>query len=226
MKDYHVISISAEDTQPYLLRRHYLHRNCSASFRFGLLKNGRICGVVTYGNALPNSVIESPFGKKWASNVQELNRLVISEGMPKNAASFLISNSIKQLPRPTIVISYADAGRGQVGYVYQSSNFIFTGTSHQQKDWKLKSDPDKHSRTLMDEFAFEKNRVVKLKEKYGDDLVQVERPPKYRYIYIHADKRTKRDILKDAKFVAQDYPKGDTKRLCTESEGNVQMILF
>jgi hypothetical protein len=225
-KRYCVISVDTDVVRPWLLNRHYLKRMCSTSYRFALIKDGVVFGVVTYGNALPNSVVESPFGKSWSHCVQELNRLVLSENAPKHAASFLISQSIKQLPKPTIVLSYADAGKGHVGYVYQSTNFIYTGKSHTQKDWKLKSDPDRHSRTLMDEFAFEENRIEKLKSKYGEDLIQVERPAKHRYLYIHGSKSAKKSIIKDARFMAMPYPKGDSVNLCTESEGSTQMLMF
>lgn len=225
-RNFKVIPIDTETIRPWLLEMHYLKRMTSTSYRFGLVNNGEILGVITYGNALPVSVVNSPFGERWGHVVQELNRLVISPKAPKNCASFLVSQSIRQLPKPTIIISYADAGKGHVGYIYQASNFIYTGKSHTQKDWKLKSDPDRHSRTLMDEFAFQPNRIEKLKQKYGDDLVQVQRPAKHRYIFIHSSKKQKKKIMKDAKFEPVPYPKGQTHRLCEASLINTQLFMF
>ena len=225
-RNFKVIPVDTETIRPWLLNMHYLKRMTSTSYRFGLVKDGEILGVVTYGNALPLSVVNSPFGERWGHLVQELNRLVISPNAPKNCASFLVSQSMKQLPKPTIVISYADAGKGHVGYIYQASNFIYTGESHTQKDWKLKSDPDRHSRTLMDEFAFEENRIEKLKQKYGNDLIQIQRPPKHRYIFVHASKKAKKKMMKDAKFQALPYPKGETNRLCETCAINTQLFMF
>ena len=217
-QEFKVIPIDTETLRPWLLEIHYLKRVTSTSYRFGLIKGGEILGVVSYGNALPLSVVNSPFGENWASCVQELNRLVLSQKAPANSASFLVAQSIKQLPKPTIIVSYADAGKGHVGYIYQASNFLYTGKSHTQKDWRLKSDPDRHSRTLMDEFAFEENRIEKLKNKYGDDLIQVQRPPKYRYIFIHGTQKQKKRIMKDAKFKTYPYPKGESKKLCDNKQ--------
>tara|TARA_R110002033_G_scaffold40057_1_gene80214 strand:- start:603 stop:839 length:237 start_codon:yes stop_codon:yes gene_type:complete len=78
----------------------------------------------------------------------------------------------------------------------------------------------------MDEFAFEENRIEKLKSKYGEDLIQVERPSKYRYLYIHGSKSAKKSIMKDARFKPMPYPKGDSINLCNESEGSTQMLMF
>jgi hypothetical protein len=60
-------------------------------------------------------------GKEQESIVVELNRLCLLDN-DKNQASFLVANSMKLLPKPTIVISYADTGQGHVGYVYQACN--------------------------------------------------------------------------------------------------------
>jgi len=226
LNEYKVTPVTTDAVRPWLLELHYLKRMTSMSYKFGLIHNNEVMGVVTYGNAIPYTMAKSPFGDKWHRNVQELNRLVLSPKCPKNAASFLVSRSIKQLPKPTIVVSYADAGKGHVGYIYQAANFIYTGKSHTQKDWVLKSRPDIHTRTLMDEFAFTPNRIELLKDRYGDDLVQVDRPAKNRYVYVHADKRTKAAIMKDAQFKSHPYPKGNSARLATNATINTQGILF
>jgi hypothetical protein len=38
------------------------------------------------------------------------------------------------LPKPTIVVSYADTAMGHIGYIYQASNFLFTGTTKERTD--------------------------------------------------------------------------------------------
>lgn len=221
-----VLPISYDVCRPWLLNVHYLRREVSTSHQFGLYEDRILRGVVTYGRALPTSVLMSPFGKAWEHCVLELNRLVLQAETTPNAASHLISQSIRQLPKPTAVISYADAGKGHVGYVYQASSFMYTGLSHTQKDWVLKDDPERHSRTLMDEFAFQPNRVEKLKEKYGDRLIQVQRPAKHRYVRIHASKTQKKRMMKDRRFEPIPYPKGKSEILGSSLPIGSQMIMF
>ena len=221
-----VLPIAYEVCQPWLLNVHYLRREVSTSYQFGLFEDGVLRGVVTYGRALPVSVLVSPFGEAWQHCVLELNRLVLQGETTPNAASRLISQSIKQLPKPKIIISYADAGKGHVGYVYQATSFMYTGLSHTQKDWVLKDDPERHSRTLMDEFAFEPNRVEKLRAKYGDRLIQVQRPAKHRYVRIHASRSDKRRMMSSRRFEPLPYPKGQTKNLGEGRSIGSQMIMF
>lgn len=152
-------------------------------FSFGLFENEIMIGVMTFGNAVPNQMKISICGEKYMQYVYELNRLCVNDNHDKNILSYFISKVFKLLPKPLIIVSYADTENNHNGYVYQASNFKYTGLSHTQKDWKVKGKEHLHSRTLMDEFAFQEDRIEKLKEKYGDLLYQVERKPKHRYIY-------------------------------------------
>lgn len=221
-----VLPIAYEICRPWLINVHYLQREVSTSYQFGLFEDQVLRGVITYGRALPMSVLNSPFGEDWSHCVVELNRLVLQGAQTPNAASFLIAKSIKQLPKPMVIISYADAGKGHIGYVYQASSFIYTGLSHTQKDWVLQDNPEIHSRTLMDEFAYEPNRIEKLKAKYGDRLIQVQRPPKHRYVRVHASRTDKRRLMACCRFDSLPYPKGDTKSLGNSSPIGSQMIMF
>jgi len=57
----------------------------------------------------------------------ELNRLVIDEGSKKNVLSFFVSQTLKKLPCPNVVVSYADTSQNHHGYIYQATNWIYTG---------------------------------------------------------------------------------------------------
>ncbi len=212
MNNYKVISIKKHICKEWLLKKHYLKRMTSYTYSFGLYKNSILEGIITYGNAIPLTMKKSLFGKKYMNIVYELNRLCTNDNICKNANSFFISKSLKLLPKPIIIVSYADKSFGHNGYVYQASNFMYTGLSHTQLDWKLKGKEHIHSRTLMDEFSYTKNRIEKLKEKYGDKLYQVQREPKHRYVYVVASKTKKKQIMKEKLFETLTYPKGNNKR--------------
>jgi hypothetical protein len=225
-ENYLVKSISTNQCKEWLLKKHYLKRMTSFTYSFGLYKNNVLVGIMTFGNAVPLNMKKSLFGEKYMNLVYELNRLCTNDDLDKNANSFFISESFKLLPKPMIIVSYADKSVGHNGYIYQATNFIFTGESHTQLDWKLKGKEHIHSRTLMDEFAFTENRVEKLKEKYGDQLYQIKREPKYRYVCILAHKRLKREIMNNKLFEAKSYPKGDNKRYNADYKPLIQTELF
>jgi hypothetical protein len=221
-----VKSIDSFLCNEWLLKKHYLKRKTSFSYSFGLYKDKILVGVLTFGNAIPLTMKKSLFGENYMDLVYELNRLCTNDDLDKNANSFFISKAFKLLPKPMIIVSYADKSVGHTGYIYQATNFIFTGESHTQLDWKLKGYEHLHSRTLMDEFAFQPDRVKKLKEKYGDDLYQVRRESKYRYVYVLADKKTKKLIMSKKQFDINPYPKGDNKRYDASYQPLIQTTLF
>lgn len=223
---YKVKSVSTSDCKEWLIKKHYLKRMTSFTYSFGLYDGIELVGVCTFGNAIPMQMKKSICGEKYMDLVYELNRLITNDNLKKNATSFFVSSCLQMLPKPLIVVSYADKSFGHNGYIYQATNFYFTGESHTQKDWKLKGKEHIHSRTLMDEFAFEEDRVKKLKEKYGDDLYQVERPPKNRYVFFCGSKKQKNIFVKNKLFEIKPYPKMQNKNYDASYKPSVQITLF
>ena len=223
---YKVKSVSTDQCKEWLLKKHYLHRMTSFTYSFGLYENNLLVGVITFGNAVPLTMKKSLFGEKYMDLVYELNRLCTNDNLDKNATSFFVAESFKLLPKPLIIVSYADKSVGHNGYIYQATNFIFTGESHTQLDWKLKGKEHIHSRTLMDEFAFTEDRIEKLKEKYGDQLYQVRREPKYRYVYVLANNTLKKEIMNHKLFESKPYPKGENTRYDASYSPSIQTELF
>jgi hypothetical protein len=227
MKDkYQVKSIDTYLTKEWLLKKHYLKRIPSITFAFGLFEKEFLIGIMTFGNAVPNQMKVSICGEDYMKYVYELNRLCVNDGHEKNILSFFISQVFKLLPKPLIIVSYADTENNHNGYVYQASNFIYTGLSHTQKDWKVKGKEHLHSRTLMDEFAFQDDRINKLKEKYGDLLYQVERKPKHRYLYFLGKKNDIKNMKLNALYKVEQYPKGENKRYDASYSPTLQTQLF
>ena len=218
--------VSKDECKEWILKKHYLKRMTSFTYSFGLFDSDILVGVCTFGNAVPLTMKKSVFGDDYMDLVYELNRLITNDDLPKNSRSFFVSQCLKHLPKPMIVVSYADRAFGHTGYIYQASNFIYTGLSHTQLDWKVKGMEHLHSRTLMDEFAFQKDRISKLKEKYGDLLYQERREPKHRYVYVCAAPKMRSKIMKSALFNAKPYPKETNNRYDTSFQPTIQMNLF
>lgn len=216
-----VLSIKNEEVEPWLLKKHYAKRIPQIMYAFGLYDDEDILiGVATYGIPASPSLCMGICGKEYADKVLELNRVCLQENS-KNQASFLVSNSIKLLPKPTIVVSYADTSKGHVGYVYQATNFLYTGLSANRVDWTIKGMEHKHSKTISDGMTLES-----IKEKYGDDFYYTERSRKHRYIYFHGDKKQKKVMRSLLKYDIEPYPKGDSKRYDSGDQVSIQKLLF
>jgi hypothetical protein len=163
-------------------------------------------------------------GLEYKENVIELNRLCC-ENKP-NYASYLIGKSLQMLPKPMIVVSFADTKQGHVGYVYQATNFIYTGLSAKRTDWKIKGMEHLHGTTISDISRGQENRASWMREKFGNDFYLQDRSRKHRYIYFVGNKTQKKSMLSLLKYGIEPYPKGDSRRYDSGSIVKTQQILF
>jgi hypothetical protein len=186
-----VRKISYHDALPMINNIHYARRVPSIQFSFGLFDGETMIGVVTYGQPASPSLCKGIAGDENRNKVLELNRLVLISNSPKNSASMLVGRSLKQLPKNMFIVSYADAeGWGHVGYVYQATNWLYTGMTKRRTDIYAGG---KHARHYEEK---EKRRQI--------------RTAKHRYVYLTGNKKKQ---LKELKYpVYKDYPKGDSRK--------------
>ena len=197
--------IKSFETKPLLLNRHYAKRLPSISYAFGLFDDGMLVGVCTYGSPASPSLCVGVCGEQYRDKVLELNRLVIDTDEP-NGASILISRSLKLLPKPSIVVSYADTAQGHVGYVYQANNFMYTGATAERTD--MGGEEGKHSRHAK------------------DPSIRVFRSSKHRYIIFTGSKSQKRVLRNELNYGIEEYPKGESKKYDASGYVESQGVLF
>lgn len=202
---YYIKEVNKSVAQEMCIKYHYLHRKAPCSYAFGLIDklNNEIVGVVLYGVPTSRSLQKGICGEEYANLVGELTRLWVRDDVGKNAESFLIGNTIKKV-RFKILVSYAECKQGHIGYVYQATNWIYTGLSAKRTDVKIDGEINgKHGRHLTDMYGGQK----KAKEVLGDRFQLVERPRKHRYIYFNGNKRENKEYIKKLKYKTYDYPK-------------------
>jgi len=203
---YTVSKIPSKETYPWLLKKHYAHRIPSISFAFGIYKGKILNGILTIGKPPSPSLCVGVCGHSEAEYVYELNRLCINEHLEKNILSFFVSKVMTLLP-PLILVSYADTSKGHHGFIYQASNWIYTGLSVKAK-----------------------NRVDENKEhnrhgwKKGGDLV--DRVRKHRYIYFTGSKKQKKYWKAKLLYKEEPYPKGENSRYDASFKPQTQLTLF
>jgi hypothetical protein len=198
---YWVDKIKSYETHWFLLNKHYAQRIPSISFSFGLFFNEELVGVVTYGKPASPSLCRGICGKQYESEVLELNRLSLLNNN-KNEASILISQSLKMLPKPSIVVSYADTSQNHVGIVYQATNWIYTGLSVKAKNWSIRGMEHMHSRAIT-----HLGNLESLKKQFGDDFYYRERPQKHRYICFVGNKKQVEERKNELRYKSLPYPK-------------------
>ena len=212
-----VLPIKSKETYNWLLEKHYAKRIPNITDAFGLFFDSTLIGVVTYGIPPSHSLCIGGCGEEHKDKVIELNRLCLQDNH-RNQSSYLISQSLKLLEKPKIVVSYADTSKGHVGYVYQATNFIYTGMSAKRTEWRIRGS-NLHSKTITEQSTLEE------RQNNPDKYEVVERPQKHRYIYIIGNKKDKKLLTKCINYRAMPYPKGDTKRYDSGKSVQSQLIL-
>jgi hypothetical protein len=218
-----VLPIKSAEAEPWLLHKHYARRIPSISYAFGLYEGGQLVGVCTYGTPASSTLRDGIAGPENAHLVLELNRLCL-DTQAKNAASYLVGRSLRMLPKPSIVVSYADTEQSHVGYVYQACNFVYTGLSAKRTDWKIKGMEHLHGHTIADmSRGCEGSRSEFMRQKFGDDFYLEERPRKHRYIFVTGKQK---GLLQQIRYSVEPYPKGETKRYDSGGQVQTQSLLF
>lgn len=220
--NYQVKPIDYQDCKEWFLKKHYAHRIPPIDYCFGLYDDNILIGVCSYGTPLSSMLRDSIPSYK----LYELNRLVVCDNLPKNTLSFFIAQTFKFLPKPSVLVSYADTSQNHHGYIYQATNWIYTGLSAKFMDYMVKGMEHLHGQSIMDMSRGQENRVEWLKQKFGDKLYMKERPRKHRYFYFVGDKRDKKKMMKELPYQIESYPKGDNKRYDASYQPTTQAKLF
>ena len=225
-----VQAVPRETVREWLLHKHYAKRIPQITHSFGCFEDKVLQGVVTYGIPPSPSLCIGVCGEEWKDNVYELNRLAIIEedashnialrgSQSKNLASYLVANSMKLMPKPSIIVSYADTSMGHVGYVYQATNFIYTGLSAKRNEWREKG-KNTHSKSVVEMYSLEE------RQSNPDRFEHVERPQKHRYIYFRGSKKEVKQLKNSLNYEILPYPKGESKRYLNNKAVSQQQSLF
>lgn len=204
---YYIKEVEKKTAQELQVKNHYLHRRAPCSYAYGLYQkeDAELVGIVLYGVPASRSLQKGICGEEYANLVGELTRLWIKDDTPKNVESFLIGNTIKQQGFK-ILVSYAECQQGHIGYVYQATNWVYTGLSAKRTDVSIDGVVGgKHGRHMTDKYGGQK----KAKEALGDRFKLVDRPRKHRYIYFNCNKRERKFFNKILRYPMKPYPKNN-----------------
>lgn len=223
LKLFTVQAIKPEETYPWLLKKHYAKVVPCIMYAFGLYdENKDLVGVCCYGTPANNH------NNNMGTFQQiELVRLVVNELGIKNMSSYFVSRTFDLLPRPLSLISYADEGKNHHGYIYQATNWLYTGLGGGVDFYINEQNEEIHSRIMSDyrlKFPEMSRAEIAVMLKWRKE----EGTYKHRYFYFLGDKRQKKDWLKflTEKYKIEPYPKGDNVRYDASFEPSVQKLLF
>lgn len=220
---YQVRSIANDDIKEWLLYKHYAHTIPSVIYSFGIFDDNLILqGVCCYGSPANNHNNQMGDFKQI-----ELVRLVKNENLERNVASFFISETFKILPKPLSLISYADIGKNHHGYIYQATNWIYTGIGGGVDFYIDDKQNEIHSRIMSD-------YRIKFPDKSREEIskllnwTKIKGTFKHRYFYFLGDKKLKKQWIAElkSKYDILPYPKGDNQKYDASYKPIIQISLF
>ena len=185
-----MVEIGYKEAINFLLPRHYSGRKPSITYSFGYYEGNILKAVCTFGKPASNSLCIGVCGNEFSSNVYELNRLCV-DGEINIQLSKFVSFCLNELKKHNlIIVSYADKQMNHNGYIYQATNWIYTGSTKERTDKYVEG--GKHSRHYDND---NQNGLRKF------------RSSKHRYIYFACDKRHKKIFNNCLNYKIEDYPK-------------------
>jgi hypothetical protein len=216
IKDKYIVrSCDTNQTKEWFLKKHYAHRIPNSIYTFGLYENNILQGVISFGMTANNNLNEFIEGYECI----ELNRLIVNDGLPENTLSYFVSQSLKLIPQPKAIISYADSEQGHNGYIYQATNWIYTGESEGKRVY-FKDGKEYHRKSAYELGINCIQDAVRLGFEYYKGK------PKHRYIYLLGNKKQIKDMKQKMPFKSEPYPKGENKRYDSSYKPTCQMSLF
>lgn len=179
----------------FLLPKHYSGRKPVISRAFGWFFDDKLMAVCTFGKPASASLCFGICGKEYSESVYELNRLCRLDELKEPLSKF-VSACIRELQKENwIIVSYADTEMNHNGYIYQATNFIYTGATKERTD--KYTEGNKHSRHYNND---NQNGLRKV------------RSSKHRYIYFATkNKRLRSAYLASLNYPILPYPKNENK---------------
>lgn len=175
--------------------------------------NEKLIGVACYGDPVGRHSGASISEILDRTEVLELTRLFVFDGYGSNIESWFVGQTFdwlrQNVPNIKALVSYSDPKAGHVGTVYQATNWIYQGNRIRPNDsWSFKWTEDSewhHSRTSYVKFGTNDPKIIQTMT--STPFWIKKEPRKHRYVYILADKRERKKILKQLKYPSLPYPK-------------------
>jgi len=219
----------------WLKKIHYAKRLPIMETVFGVFNEDLILSGVCVFSPAPSRFWNNGgklFNDKHNIKVMELSRLCLNENHEKNLTSYFVSQCLKQLPKPNVIVSYADKNQNHTGYIYQACNFIYCGEAEpKNKSFDFILFGKKyHGRNMNIEFTRKMlgkqyNEELHWKDNIlavGGEIIKQE--PKHRYIFINA--KNKKKLIQDMIYKPQPYPKQPNKNYEVSHNVCIQRVLF
>jgi hypothetical protein len=147
---------------------------------------------VVFGSPNPKQIANSVCGGKHVEKVWQIHRGACVWWAHEHSASKLISMSLDRVKRlgARVVVAFSDPMAGEVGTVYQATNWLYCGLTAKRPDYL-----DESGRRMVGVFSVRPG------------MVRVDRPRKHRYVFLLGSRGERKRLLSDLAWPVLSYPK-------------------
>lgn len=217
--DYEVKELSKSEALEMVKKYHYSNTLPKLNKHFvGFFLGEELVGMITLGwGTRPRHTIQAIFPSLDTKDYFEIGRMCMTDEMPKNSESQMISQLIKWIkanhPDIKVLFTWADGMLGKVGYVYQSCSFYYAGyylTDIYMKDG-VKIHPRQMKGFLIPEGVKDKRITVRptLNQQIEFGISHF-KGKQYKYLTFLCNKTEKKRLIRESLYpLTRVYPKED-----------------
>lgn len=144
-KNYYVDEINSDDAKKLMVKYHYSGKvvpNSKLHIGVFCVHTNELMGVLSYGTPMNATKTPQKIVKDSTQHTMyELNRMAMTDDAPKFSESQAISlcNKWVKINHPHIdyILSYSDGKEGNVGIIYQATNWVYLGYNESNSFYDL-----------------------------------------------------------------------------------------
>lgn len=140
-RDWWIQTVEFAVVQQFIRQYHYAKGGSNtATFRHGLFRKndlGTVLGVAWWLPPTKSAAMATFPDGDWRT-VLSLSRLAIHPSVPKNAASFLLKHSVREIVKDgrwRCLVTYADTWQGHQGTIYKAAGWTYVGKTKPEKTY-------------------------------------------------------------------------------------------
>lgn len=211
LRQSYVKEISFKKAQDFILKYEWLGTMGTTKFSYGLFtKDGDMFAVYCFGLTAGTQVLSQPFGEEHKSEGIVLVRGACANFAHPHASSYGIGK-VMPLVRErgySFVIAYSDLEAGEIGTVYQATNWEFFGMTN-PVTYLVRPDGKRVDPKLIHKYA-KKNNITRQEQIaiFEEEGYTFEKgSPKLKYILVIGDKKKKKELKKKKRYTSYPYLK-------------------
>jgi hypothetical protein len=224
LKDARVREISNTTAKEVILKYEWLGSMGVTDCAYGLYFGDHLAGAVCFGRTAGTNTAASVCGEEYSHLVKVLNRGACVHWAHPNSASFMIAHACRLMTEKGyhIFVAYSDAEAGEIGTVYQASNWLTNSASSgfvwsgkplpNDPKWGTFKDGKIHDERNIQHatrngYRLDMSRKDKRAQMAREGFIFVKTQPKGRYVGIYGNKSISETLRDALRWDVQPYPK-------------------